>query len=110
MKNLKLLILLLLPLGVLADIRLPEIFGNGMVLQQHSEVKIWGWSSPAEKIFIKGSWNNVMDSTITTSGVQVTKRKWAIVWPIGHSHRPITYRGFPSRVLLIKELILKKTG
>lgn len=68
MKKLKLLIFLLLPLGVLADIRLPEIFGNGMVLQQQSEVNVWGWASPAEKIFIKGSWNNVMDSTIATSG------------------------------------------
>jgi len=31
-----------------AEVRLPSILGNHMVLQQKSEVNLWGWCSPAE--------------------------------------------------------------
>jgi len=49
-------------LGVLnanAAIRLPSIIGSHMVLSQNSEVKLWGWCSPAEKITIKTTWDTV---------------------------------------------------
>jgi sialate O-acetylesterase len=49
-----------------ADIRLPSVISNNMVLQQQSEVKLWGWSAPAEKIYVTTSWNNKTDSTIAT--------------------------------------------
>ena len=42
-----------------AAIRLPSIIGSHMVLQQNSEVKLWGWCSPAEKITIKTNWDTV---------------------------------------------------
>ncbi|NHN25020.1 sialate O-acetylesterase [Flavobacterium jejuense] len=43
---------------LMANISLPSIFSNGMVLQRNSEVKIWGWANPKEEITIKPSWNN----------------------------------------------------
>lgn len=51
---------------VYADVRLPAVIGNNMVLQQKSLVTLWGWSDAAEKIFITTSWNNKTDSTIGT--------------------------------------------
>ena len=33
-----------------AQIRLPKLIGNGMVLQRNTELKIWGWASPNEKV------------------------------------------------------------
>ena len=36
-----------------ADIRLPAILGSHMVLQQKSEVNLWGWCAPSEKIIVK---------------------------------------------------------
>jgi len=39
-----------------AEVTLPAIFGDGMVLQQKSSVTIWGWAEPGEKIDAKGSW------------------------------------------------------
>jgi len=39
-----------------AKIRLPEIIGSNMVLQRNTNVKIWGWASPNEKISAKVSW------------------------------------------------------
>jgi len=35
-------------LSVFADVRLPAIIGDHMVLQQNSTVKIWGWGDAAE--------------------------------------------------------------
>ncbi|WP_298732918.1 sialate O-acetylesterase [uncultured Chitinophaga sp.] len=40
---------LLLPFSN-AQIRLPRLISNGMVLQRDSEVKIWGWAAPGEKV------------------------------------------------------------
>ena len=37
-----------------------------MVLQQKSNVKLWGWASPGEKIFITNTWNNKTDSIVAT--------------------------------------------
>ncbi|GAA4917878.1 sialate O-acetylesterase [Mucilaginibacter defluvii] len=35
-----------------AQIRLPHLIGNGMVLQREKKIHIWGWASPQEKIAI----------------------------------------------------------
>ncbi len=36
-----------------ADVKLPKIFGNKMVLQRDMKVSIWGWATPNEKIKIE---------------------------------------------------------
>jgi len=41
-----------LPL-VSAQVRLPRLIGNGMVMQREAEVKIWGWASPGEKVSVQ---------------------------------------------------------
>jgi sialate O-acetylesterase len=53
-----------------ARIRLPNIFGNNMVLQQKSDVSFWGLANPTEKIFITASWNNKTDSIVTDGNAQ----------------------------------------
>ena len=35
---------LLLSMPVLAELRLPALFSDGMVLQQDQEVAVWGWT------------------------------------------------------------------
>ncbi|MCX6239359.1 MAG: sialate O-acetylesterase [Bacteroidia bacterium] len=54
----------------LAAVRLPSILGSHMVLQQNSEVKLWGWCSPAEKITIKTSWDTITYRTIGESSAK----------------------------------------
>jgi sialate O-acetylesterase len=53
-----------------AEIRLPAILGNHMVLQQKSEVNLWGWCSPAEMITVKSSWDTTKYITKGTSGAK----------------------------------------
>ncbi len=43
---------------MMANVSLPNIFGDNMVLQRNSEVKIWGWANPKEEIKLVSSWNN----------------------------------------------------
>ena len=33
-----------------ADVRLPAIFGDNMVLQRDAQVAVWGWSKPGETV------------------------------------------------------------
>lgn len=42
--------------GAAADVTLPALFGDHMVLQQNAQVPIWGWARPGEEIRVKGSW------------------------------------------------------
>ncbi len=56
-----------------AEIRLPAIIGSHMVLQQKSEVNVWGWCGPSEKVTVKASWDTVTYVTKGTSGA-----KWSI--------------------------------
>jgi sialate O-acetylesterase len=49
-----------------ADIRLPAVIGNNMVLEQNALVTLLGWGDASEKIYITPSWNNKTDSTIST--------------------------------------------
>lgn len=56
-----------------ANIRLPAIIGSHMVLQQKSEVAIWGWCDVSEKIKLKTTWD-----TTTYSVTGSTSAKWEI--------------------------------
>ena len=41
------------------DVRLPAIIGNNMVLQQQSNVNIWGWADAGEKVTVNVSWQQL---------------------------------------------------
>jgi len=41
-----------------AKIVLPSVFSDNMVLQQNSEVTIWGWGNPGETLKIVAGWNS----------------------------------------------------
>jgi len=56
-KIISLLIILGLSVNVSGQIKLPSVFGDNMVLQQKSEVAVWGWGNPGSEIKISGSWN-----------------------------------------------------
>jgi sialate O-acetylesterase len=68
------LILILCPIGVFGNIKLPVLVSDGMVLQRESKVNIWGWAAPGEKV--KVEFNKKSFSTITDS-----KGSWKVVLP-----------------------------
>ena len=58
MKMISLLIISALSLTSFGQIKLPAVFGDNMILQQKSEVAVWGWGDPGSEIKVSGSWNN----------------------------------------------------
>lgn len=52
---------------VYAAIKLPALIGNNMVLQQNSEINVWGWADAGEKVTIQASWLANSASALTTS-------------------------------------------
>jgi sialate O-acetylesterase len=72
--------LLVAVLTARADLKLPKVFGDHMVLQAGEPVPIWGWASPGETVAIRfagqekraiadaqGRWNVQLDSLIASA-------------------------------------------
>ena len=55
-----------------AEVRLPAIFGDHMVLQQETGAPIWGWANPGESISVSGSWGSKTTVQTDSSG------KWMV--------------------------------
>jgi len=49
----------------LAEIKLPAVISNNMVLQQGEKVAIWGWAEPDEEIKVNVNCKGVKDSIVT---------------------------------------------
>lgn len=45
---------------IYAEVKLPSILANHMVLQQKTKIKLWGWSNANTILKISTSWNNKM--------------------------------------------------
>lgn len=74
-----------------ANVSLPNIFSDNMVLQRNSEIKIWGWGNPKEEIKITPSWNN-QEYKVTTDSYA----NWQITIPTPKEGGPfsITFKGY----------------
>lgn len=44
--------------GIMAKVKLPHVMASNMVLQQDTDVKLWGKAKPNTKISVKTSWDN----------------------------------------------------
>lgn len=60
--------------AALADVRLPSIISNHMVLQAGSPVSVWGWADPAEEVSVTLAGRT---GTVTTSAAG----KWEVKFP-----------------------------
>jgi len=45
--------------AVFADVRLPAVISDNMVLQQGKKVPIWGWAEPGEQIMVSVNWHSM---------------------------------------------------
>ena len=70
MKKIALIILLAATCAAQAQVKLPALFSDNMVLQQNTKAAIWGWAKPGETIVITGSWGK------TASAITGADGKW----------------------------------
>jgi sialate O-acetylesterase len=72
MKTLLFLIFVLLCGPVLADLTLPRIFSDHMVLQQGKPIMVWGWGELGERVTIAIS-NNIFKTSVRKNGTWKAK-------------------------------------
>jgi sialate O-acetylesterase len=82
-----------------AQVRLPRIIRDSMVLQRDAKLNIWGWASPKEKITVR--FNNKNFKTTTTAD-----GKWQIQLPPMKAGGPYTMEITASNKILLKEILL----
>lgn len=49
--------------SIQAEVKLPNIISDHMVIQQNTSVNIWGWADAGELVKVKGSWQDEIVST-----------------------------------------------
>ncbi len=84
-----------------AEIRLPAIIGSHMVLQQKSDVKIWGWCDPGEKIKINTGWDT---ATYNTTGNSDGKWMLSIKTPTAGGRYTLTING--SNKIVLEDVLI----
>lgn len=77
------LLMLGLSSEALAQLRLPALFSDHMVLQRETDANIWGWAPANTSIKITGSWSA---DTVTT--VAKADGRWRVVLPTGTQGGP----------------------
>ncbi len=60
------LALLAVCLGADAKVRLPHLIGDNMVIQQLTDVRLWGWDTPGKTVKVTTSWSQEV-KTVKTS-------------------------------------------
>ncbi|EJL60490.1 sialate O-acetylesterase [Flavobacterium sp. CF136] len=68
------LIALNVQLSIQAQVKLPALVSDNMVLQQNAKVNLWGWASPNEKISIQLGWQNAPLEIVANSD-----GKWKVI-------------------------------
>ena len=67
-KLISVLMAVFLPVAALADVKMPSIFSDNMMLQQATSVKIFGKADAGEKITVKASWGAENSATAAVDG------------------------------------------
>jgi len=67
--------------GVRAEVRLPAVFGDNMVLQRGKEIPVWGWAEPADTV-------TVTLDTLRVSTVTGLSGQWRTAFEIPEAGGP----------------------
>ncbi len=87
--------------NILANIKLPAIFSDGMVLQQNTNVSIWGWADPGELVTVTGSWSSKMITTTVDA-----KGNWKITIATTTAGGPYTLTIKGNNNIELKDVLL----
>src|SRR5688572_2840750 len=71
-----------------AEIRLPKLFGDHMVLQQKTEANLWGWAEPNEEVKV-----TLGEATATTKADSDGKWKTKLKTPAAGGPHELTFKG-----------------
>jgi len=81
---------------LMANVSLPAVISDHMVLQQNAEVTIWGWGNPSEPITVTGSWDN---KEIKTKASNLAQWQVKIQTPTTGGPYTLTVQGYNKIVI-----------
>ena len=84
-----------------ADVRLPSIIGDNMVLQQNIDAPIWGWSNPGQAITVQASW---LTSPVTAKADQ--QGKWMVNLKTLQAGGPYTITIKGANTVILKNVMV----
>lgn len=87
--------------NVRAEIRMPAIFGDNMVLQQQAKVPVWGWAKPGNTIKIKTSWDRGRYSALADRD-----GKWVIHVSTPKAGGPYEISVSDGKLLILKNILI----
>ena len=73
------------PTLLLSNVRLPDVLADGMMLQQKSTIKLWGWADAREQISIHAGWSGQTVETVADAS-----GKWMVRIKSGEAGGPYT--------------------
>jgi sialate O-acetylesterase len=82
-----------------AEVRLPHVIGNNMILQRNQEIRIWGWADRGEKV------------TVHFNDTAVSKRagkdgKWLISLPAMEAGGPYTMKVRGRNIITLENILI----
>lgn len=84
-----------------AQVKLPAIISDNMVLQQNSRVALWGWASPGEKVTVWGEWNKIPIAVIADK-----EGKWQVTMATARAGGPYKMSFTASNTLELNNVLL----
>jgi len=88
--------------GLAAQVKLPAVIGDHMVLQQQKPIAIWGWAGKAEAV-------SVLLGGVEKKTTATADGTWRVVFdPLQASDKPIemTVRGAKGQPLVVKDILV----
>ena len=82
-----------------ADVKLPAIFANEMVIQRESKAPVWGWADPGEKVTVSGSWGAKTDTVADDKG------KWQVKIKTPEAGGPYTINVIGKNKIELKDVL-----
>ncbi len=95
------IITLLIAFPLWADVKLPAIIGDNMVLQQDTDATIWGWAQPGEKVAVVPTWNDKKTDTVANEN-----GKWNAVIKTPKAGGPYTISIKGNNAIKLKNVLV----
>ncbi len=86
---------------VFADVRLPSVIGDNMILQRGMQVPIWGWADTGESVKVSGSWGS--ESWEATAG---RDGKWMVKIEVPPAGGPYEMTISGNNKLTVKNILI----
>ncbi|MBW2282942.1 MAG: 9-O-acetylesterase, partial [Deltaproteobacteria bacterium] len=88
-------------IALAADVRLPSVLGDHMVLQRETEVSFWGWAAPGEDVSVHPDWTNEAYSSVATD-----EGRWRVRFPTPEAGGPYSILVAGNNALTLEDVLV----